>query len=164
MNTDEKKKVLFVMGLEQGPERILNQMSGLTPDHILVMQTYGAVIEPFGDLMRDIILAVNRDNVEEIFVAAPEVDQKNVKETLKKMYANQELQEKIQTLDYLFKNCKPEYQNTSIREWLEGGKTSANSKQTNAEVIRNHPLLPSNVKVTEVMMESEDQSKMAKLI
>lgn len=161
MKTDEKKKVLFVMGMEQNPEKMMKQITSYTRENILVMQSYGSKIEPFGDLMRDIILAVYREKVKEIFVAVPKVNKKNAKETLKKIDDNRELQTKIKTLDYLFKNCKPEYFNGSIREWLGSGETSANSTQTNADVIRNHPLLPSNIKVTEVMMESENQSKMA---
>ncbi|MFC4801318.1 carbonic anhydrase [Neobacillus sp. GCM10023253] len=151
MNMNEKKKVLFVVGMEQSPESIMEKMSSLEPNNILVLQSYGPSIAPFSDLMRDIILAVYRENVEEIFVAVPTANRKNARETLKKIYNNKELQDKIQTLDYLFKNCKPEHPKGSIKEWLEGNETSANSTQNSADVIRNHPLMPSNIKVTKVM-------------
>ncbi|WP_462413687.1 carbonic anhydrase [Neobacillus sp. Marseille-QA0830] len=164
MNIDENKKVLLVIGMEQSPERIMKEMSPLHPKHILVMQTYGPVIEPFGEIMRDIILGVYWENVEEIVVAVPNADRKNTREALKKIYANKELHEKIQTLDYLFKNCTPEYQNGSLREWLEGYEASANRRQNRAEVIRNHPLMPSHVVVTEIVLEDEVQSKTENLV
>ncbi|MCH6265012.1 carbonic anhydrase [Neobacillus citreus] len=161
MNMNEKKKVLFVIGMEQSPEIIIEKMSSLEPNNILVLQSYGPAIAPFSDLMRDIILAVYRENVEEIFVTVPTANRKNARETLKKIYDNKELQEKIKTLDYLFKNSMPEHPKGSIREWLEGNESSssANSIQNNADVIRNHPLMPSNVKVTELIIETKNLAK-----
>lgn len=162
MNMNEKKKVLFVMGMEHSPESIIEKMSSLEPNNILVLQSYGPSIAPFSDLMRDIILAVYRENVEEIFVALPTANRKNARETLKKIYNNKELQDKIQTLDYLFKNSMPEHSKGSIREWLEGGNEAPSNRiQNNADVIRNHPLMPANVKVTELLIESENLSKVA---
>ncbi|MBU8919030.1 carbonic anhydrase [Neobacillus sp. 114] len=160
MKINDNKKVLFVIGMEQSPESIIEKMSGLHPDNILVLQSYGPAIAPFSDLMRDIIIAVYRENVEEICVAVPTANRKNARETLKKIYNNKELQEKIQTLDYLFKNSMPEHPKGGIREWLEGNEASANNKQNSADVIRNHPLMPSNVKVTELTIENENLSKM----
>ena len=100
--------------------------------------------------MRDIIVAVYQENVEEIFVVATKDDQKNTGDILNKIYENKELQEKIQTLDYLFKNCKPEFPEGSISEWLEGGKTLTDDVQNSVNVIRHHPLMPTHVKVTEL--------------
>ncbi|WP_251551181.1 carbonic anhydrase [Neobacillus muris] len=161
MNRDEKKKVLLVMGMEQSPENIMKKLGILHHDQLLVLQSYGPEFSPFSDIMRDIILAVYREKVEEIFVAVPKEKRKTPRETLNQIYGNKELQEKIQTLDYLFKNSMPVYPKSSIREWLEGNEASDARRQTSAEVIRNHPLMPSNVKVTELKIEN--QSKLAVL-
>lgn len=163
MNMDEKKKILFVIGMEQNPERIMKKMTSLHPHNILILQCYGPVISPFGDLMRDIIISVYQENVEEIFVTVPKDDRKKTREIHKKIYENKGLQEKMQTLDYLFKNCMSQFPNGSIREWLEGSETSSNSMQNLVNVIRNHPLMPSNVKVTEFLIGNENQSKVAVL-
>lgn len=163
MNMDEKKKILFVIGMEQNPERIMKKMTRLHPHNILILQCYGPVISPFGDLMRDIIISVYQENVEEIFVTVPKDDRKKTREIHKKIYENKGLQEKMQTLDYLFKNCMSQFPNGSIREWLEGSETSSNSMQNLVNVIRNHPLMPSNVKVTEFLIGNENQSKVAVL-
>ena len=115
--------------------------------------------QPFGDLMRDIIVAVYQENVEEIFVVATKDDQKNTGDILNKIYENKELQEKIQTLDYLFKNCMPEFPEGSISEWLEGSKTLTDGVQNNVNVIRHHPLMPSHVKVTELFIDKENEKR-----
>ena len=114
MYIDEKKKVLFVIGMEHKMEHLIKQNTNINPENIMILQSYEPVISPFGDLMRDIIIAVYQENVEEIFVVATKDDQKNTGDILNKIYKNKELQEKIQTLDYLFKNCKPEFPEGSI--------------------------------------------------
>ena len=149
---DEKKKVLFVIGMDHKMEHLIKQTTNINPENIMILQSYEPVISPFGDLMRDIIIAVYQENVEEIFVVATKDNQTNTGDILNKIYKNKELQEKIQTLDYLFKNCKPEFPEGSISEWLEGSKTSTDGIQNNVNVIRHHPLMPSHVKVTELFI------------
>jgi carbonic anhydrase len=159
MNIDEKKKVLYVIGRDQNPESILKKITSLQSNNILILQCYGLTISPFSDLMRDIIIAIYQENVEEIFVIVSKDEQKGTREIFKKIYENKGLQEKMQTLDYLFKNCMAEFPKGSIREWLEGSETSSNSMQNIVNIIRNHPLMPSNVKVQEFLIENENQSK-----
>jgi carbonic anhydrase len=153
MNIDEKKKVLFVIGREQNPESIMKKITSLQPNNSLILQCYGLTNSPFSDLMRDIIIAIYQENVEEIFVIVSKDEQKGRREIFKKIYENKGLQEKMQTLDYLFKNCMVEFPKGSIREWLEGSETSSNSVQNFVNVIRNHPLMPSNVTVKEFLIE-----------
>jgi carbonic anhydrase len=159
MKIDEKKKVLFVIGMEQNPESIMKKITSLQPNNSLILQCYGLTISPFSDLMRDIIIAIYQENVEEIFVIVSKDEQKGTREIFKKIYENKGLLEKMQTLDYLFKNCKVEFPKGNIREWLEGSEISSNSMQNIVNVIRNHPLMPSSVKVTEFLLENENQSK-----
>lgn len=149
MNMDEEKKALFVIGMEQNAESLLNKITSLPPNSI-ILPCYGAAISPFGDFMRDIIIAVYQENVEEIYVTVSNDHRKSNREMLKKIVENKSLQEKLQPLDYLFEHCMPEFPNGSIREWLEGNTASSNSRQTIVNVIRNHPLMPANVKVTEL--------------
>ncbi|MDP4083223.1 MAG: hypothetical protein Q8934_01260 [Bacillota bacterium] len=161
MNIDAKKKVLFVIGMDQNPEIVTKEMSRLQGHNILILQSYGPDILPFGELMRDIIIAVYQDNVEEIIITVPKNYRNYSSETFKKIYENKELQGRIQTLEYLFKNCLSEYPKDNIKEWLEGSEESSNSMKNSAGVIRNHPLMPSNVKITELIIENEKQSKIA---
>ena len=161
MNIDANKRVLLVLGMDQNPENVMKRFPSYQSNNIFILQCYGPTISPFGDLMRGIIFAVYQEKVEEIFVSVSKDEQKNTKEILKKIYANKDLQEKMQTWDYLFKNCMSEFPVGSMRDWLEGNKPSNDSLQNIVNVIRNHPLMPPDVKVTELLIENENQSKVA---
>ncbi|MDR7239678.1 carbonic anhydrase [Neobacillus drentensis] len=158
MSRDEKKKVLFVIGMEQKLERFIKEETNVNPENVLILQTYQPVVShPFDDLMRDIIIAVYQDHVEEIVVVATNDYQKNTGDILNKIYKNKELQDKIQTFDYLFKNCMPEFPEGTVSLWLQGGKTLKDSVQKTVNIIRNHPLLPSNVKVKELYIDQRNE-------
>ena len=102
-------------------------------------------------------MAVYQENVEEIFVVATKDDQTHTRSILNKIYKNKELQEKIQTLNYLFKTCKPEFPEGSIIEWLEGSNTSTDGIQNMISVISRHPLMPAHVKVKELFINQENE-------
>ena len=147
---DEKKKVL-VVGEVEHQMNVIKLETNVNLENVIFLKSYSSVIShPFDDLMRDIIVTVYQENVEEIFV----VTSKGTNDTgdiLSKIDNNKELQQKIQTLDYLFKNTRPEFPGGTVREWLQGDKTvtAAASIQKTLHIIRNHPLLPSYVKVKE---------------
>ncbi|WP_066074582.1 hypothetical protein [Neobacillus soli] len=158
MSRDEKKKVLFVIGMEQRLERFIKEETNVKPENMIILQTYQPVVShPYDDLMRDIIIAVYQDNVEEIVVVSTNDYQKNTGNILNKIYKNQELQDKIQTLDYLFKNCMPEFPEGTVSVWLQGGKTLTDSVQKTVNIIRNHPLLPSHIKVKELYIDQGNE-------
>lgn len=157
MYVDEKKKVLFVIGMEHKLEHLIKQVPHINPEDIKVLQCYGPVIsQPFGDLMRDIIVSVYQENVEEIFVAGTKDDQKNTRDVLNKIYENKGLQKKIQTLNYLSKNCMPEFPEGNISEWLEGHALT-DGVQNSVNIIRDHPLMPPHVKVHELLIDKENE-------
>ncbi|MEH7180993.1 carbonic anhydrase [Neobacillus vireti] len=158
MSRDEKKKVLFVIGMDQKLERFIKEETNVNSENMIILQTYQPVIShPFDDLMRDIIIAVFQDNVEEIVVVSTNDYHKNTRDILNKIYKNKELQDKIQTLDYLFKNCMPEFPEGTVSVWLHGGNTLAESVRKSVNIIRNHPLLPSHVKVKELYIEQANK-------
>ena len=140
-------------------EHVMNQTTNINPDNIMVLQSYEPVILPFGDLMRDIIIAVYQENVEEIFVVAAIDNQTNKRNILNEIYKDKEIQEKIQTVDYLFKTCKPEFSEGSINEWLEGSKAPTDGIQNIVDVISHHPLMPAHVKVTELFINQENERR-----
>jgi len=157
MFIDGNKKVLFVTGMNQELETILNQLKSNYQDNIIILQSYRRLIlQPFDDFMRDIILTVYHENIDQIFVIDSKKDQKVSGNLINKLYENKELLGKVQAVDYLFKNCIPEFPDGSIKEWLEGSNALSNSLQKNINIIRNHPLIPSNVKVTELFIDHEN--------
>ena len=153
---DEKKKVLFVMGIEHKLDDFLTQGLNISLENIIVVQSSELKrIKPFDDLMRDIIITVYRENVDEIMVAVSQDDQKHTENLLDIISENKELQKKIEALDYLFTYCKPEFPYKNIREWLEGSDTLTERVKNTVEVIRHHSLMPPSVKVTELSMNPE---------
>ena len=44
MYIDEKKKVLFVIGMEHKMEHLIKQTININPENIIVLQSYGPVI------------------------------------------------------------------------------------------------------------------------
>lgn len=156
MNKNEKKKVLFLMGMEHNLEDLTKQMPHICPENIMILQTYAPFIShPFGDLMRDIIVAVYQENVQEIVVVSSKDTQENTGNLINKVLENKNLQKKIETLDYLFKNCMADFPERNVSEWLKGTDVEQNS----VNIIREHPLMPSHVKVRELFLEKMNEMK-----
>lgn len=157
MNLDEHKKVLFVIGMEHKLENIIRQKMKINPESILFIHGYRPdALEPFGHLMREIIVAVYMGNVEEIFLVSSHDDKKNDGGgILNQIYEKIGSEKDMQTLDYLFKNCMPEFPNRNLKEWLEGGRTLTSAERIH--MIRKHPLMPFNIKVTELMIDKDEE-------
>ena len=86
---------------------------------MLTIHSYDSVIvHPYGDIMRSIIIAIYQENVKEIFVVGIED-----KETSSVNLQTQRdfIKDNIE-LDYLFKNCMPEFSSGSLNQWLSGQK------------------------------------------
>ncbi|MEH7435559.1 carbonic anhydrase, partial [Bacillus thuringiensis] len=50
-------------------------------------------------------------------------------------------------LDYLFKNCMPEFSSGSLNQWLSGQKNVSENIEKSIDMIRHHPLVPSDIEV-----------------
>ncbi len=156
MYFDEHKKALFVIGMDQELQPLLQQATNINPENMLTLQIYGPEIsKPYGDLMRAIILAVYQENVEEIFVVGTTEDQRNVTD-MHHLYEQEEMKEKIKTLDFLFKHCAPEFQGVTFNEWLEGSKSVVEGIQKSVKFLREHPLMPSDFRVHGLLMDKGD--------
>ncbi|NMD69331.1 carbonic anhydrase [Bacillus sp. DNRA2] len=157
MNQEEHKKVLIVIGMEHKLENIIRQNMKINPESILLIHGYRPdALEPFGHLMREIIVAVYMENIEEIYLVSSHVDKKKDDGgILNQIYEKIGSEKDMQTLDYLFKNCTPEFPNRNLKQWLEGGKTLTSAERI--DMLRKHPLMPSNVKVTELLIQREDK-------
>ncbi|MBO0962424.1 carbonic anhydrase [Neobacillus sp. MM2021_6] len=158
MSRDEKKKVLYVIGMDHKLERFIKKETNVNPENIMILQRYQPLIShPLDEIMRDIIIAVFKENVEEIVVAFTDDYQKNTENILIHINKNKELKDKIQTLEYLFNNTKPEFPTGTVSEWLQGGKTLRDGVQKTVHTIRHHPLLPSHVKVKELFIKQDNE-------
>jgi carbonic anhydrase len=160
MYVEENKKVLFVIGMEDKLEQLLQREINIHSKNMLILKSFGPVIsQSYGDLMRDIIVAVYQENAQEIFIVGTKDSVENTVDTknlFNKMSEREGVAEKIQILDYLFKNCIPGFPGGNVSEWLEGSKTVTEGIKKSVNIIRHHPLIPSHVKVHGLFMNREN--------
>ena len=140
----KNKKVLLLTDIEHGIEPTIQQVTNIQQENMLTIHSYDSVIvHPYGDIMRSIIIAIYQENVKEIFVVGIE-DKKTSSVNLQTQ--RDFIKDKIE-LDYLFKNCMPEFASGSLTQWLSGQKNVSENIEKSIDMIRHHPLVPSNVKV-----------------
>lgn len=150
MVVNNEKNILFVVDLDVDINDLIKRNQNIKRENIIVLQS-GLVISPFDDLMRSIIIAVYQYNIVEIVVASS--PKKNGQKSLWARRSEEyqvEYPEKVQTLNYLFKNCKPEFLEDNLSEWFEGRETLTNGTRNTVSVISQHPLIPSDIKITEI--------------
>ncbi|RTQ91070.1 hypothetical protein [Lysinibacillus telephonicus] len=153
MNKAENIKALYITCADIEIDNLIKQK-----ENSIVLQYDSPVMSPFDDIMRDIIIALYQHNIQEIVVITPKEDQqKSSLTTLSKVIQEKESLEKIQILNYLFENCKPEFSGNNLSEWLDGNVLSVGSQNT-VSVIRQHPLIPSDVKITELIIDRESET------
>ncbi|ANC20163.1 carbonic anhydrase [Bacillus cereus] len=140
----KNKKVLLLTDIEHGIEPIIQQVTNMQQENMLTINSYDSVIvHPYGDIMRSVIIAIYQENVEEIFVVGiedKETDVVNLQIQRDSIKNNREI-------DYLFENCMPEFSSDSLHEWLSGKENVSENIEKSIDMIRHHPLVPSDVKV-----------------
>lgn len=153
MNKAEKKLALYITASHIEIGDLIKQNK-----NVIFLQCDSPVISPFDDIMRDIIIAIYQYNIKEIVVISHKEETKKSEWTqLSKVIQEKELEEKIQTLNYLFENCKPEFSGNNLREWLDGGNELFLRTKSTVSVIRQHPLIPSDVKITELLIDKKSK-------
>lgn len=147
MLIEENKKVLFVVGMDQKLDyEYIERKYHLLPQEIIVIESDEVGrIQPFGDLMRDILKLVYVKRIEEILIVENKVERKF--DLLEAIEKNLNINKKMATLDYLFDHCKTEFPNKSLKEWLLGDEEIREDKQDLAEILRSHPLMPNSINV-----------------
>ncbi|PHB87453.1 carbonic anhydrase [Bacillus wiedmannii] len=146
----KNKKVLLLTDIEHGIEPIIQQVTNIQQENILTIHSYDSVIvHPYGDIMRSVIIAIYEENVEEIFVVGiedKEIDVVNLQIQRDSIKNNREI-------DYLFKNCMPEFSSGSLNAWLSGQENVSENIEKSIDMIRHHPLVPSDIKVHGFMID-----------
>ncbi len=149
MDLNKNKKALFLTDIENGLKPILQEVTNIRAENMLTLQSYGTLIShPYGDIMRSVIIAIYQENVEEIFVVGTK-DKRTAT-------VNVPMKDKIQTLEYLFQNCMPEFSGGTVDEWLNGNENIIDSIEKSVDIIRHHPLVPSYVKVCGLIVNNKD--------
>lgn len=152
MNVNQNKKVLFLTDMENGLEPILQEVTNTPAENMLTIQSYGAAIShPYGEIMRSVIFAIYQEDVEEVFVVGTKDKRTSTGYGLTQL---ETMKDKIQTLDYLFQHCKPEFLGGTVDEWLN--ENSSGTIEKSVDIIRQHPLVPSYVKVRGLIVDHKD--------
>ncbi|HDR4590218.1 TPA: carbonic anhydrase [Bacillus cereus] len=146
----KKKKVLLLTDMEHGIEPIIQQVTNIQRENMLTIHSCDSVIvHPFGDIMRSIIIAIYQENVEEIFVVGIE----DKKTDVVNLQIQRDSIKNNREIDYLFKNCMPEFSSGSLNAWLSGQENVSENIEKSIDMIRHHPLVPSNIKVHGFMID-----------
>ncbi|PEN49304.1 carbonic anhydrase [Bacillus wiedmannii] len=153
----KNKKVLVLTDIEHGIEPIIQQVTNIQQENILTIHSYDSVIVyPYGDIMRSIIIAIYEENVEEIFVVGIEDKETDVVN----LQIQRDFIKNNKELDYLFKNCMPEFSSGSLNAWLSGQENVSENIEKSIDMIRHHPLVPSNVKVQGFRIDRTGEKEM----
>jgi len=155
MSLHKNKKALFLMDIENELEPILQEVTNIRAENMLIIQNCGSDIpHPYGDIMRSVILAIYRGNVEEIFVVGAKDKRTSTVDVSTQL---ESMKGKTQTLNYLFQNCMPEFSGGTVDEWLNGKENTSVTIEKSVDIIRHHPLVPSYVKVRGLIIHNKDE-------
>ncbi len=154
MNADKNQKALFLIDMDNGLESSLQDVTNIQPENRLIIQCYGPVISnPYGDIMRSVIIAIYQDNVEEIFVVGTTDKEKASLNVLPQLDS---MKDKLQTLDYLFQNNRPEFSGDTVNEWLNGKENDYDNIEKCVNIIHHHPFVPPHIKVRGLIVNNKD--------
>ncbi|HEY1684248.1 MAG TPA: carbonic anhydrase [Tepidisphaeraceae bacterium] len=144
------KKLMIITCMDTRLIELLPKAMGLRNGDVTMIKTAGAVVShPFGSVMRSILVAVYQLGVEEIAVVGHHGC------GMTGLASNQILDqarnrgipgETLATLDHAGLN---------LRQWLTGFESPQAGVLASVGMIRNHPLLPKDLRVHGLMMESD---------
>lgn len=145
MSIDIKENTLYLVDINVDMDDLLKRNQTIQIENIIVLKNH--LVFPFDDLMRSIIIAIYRYNIKEIVVVSNfsnENRQKGILQNSPRVF-QEGSQEKKQTLQFLFENCKPEFQGDSLNEWIGNGEP-----RNTVHFLSQHPLLPPDIRITEL--------------
>ncbi|MBW0763010.1 hypothetical protein [Mammaliicoccus lentus] len=152
---NEENNILILGELNTHPEdEFIKQVVDKTA-HVITINSYQSEIaQAYGDVMRSIILSIYQKNIQEIYIIgkdeAHNLSNIHLSEKIKSM------ESRLKTIDYLFKNCKPEMNGESIIDWLNGERDVHKRIEESVNQIYNHPLVPENIKISGIIFKEND--------
>ncbi|WP_117155740.1 carbonic anhydrase [Paraliobacillus quinghaiensis] len=153
MHLDKNQKVLFLTNIESGLEHILQEVSDIRPENMLTIQNYGPVtLNSYGDIMRSVIIAIHQENVKEIFVVAE--DKRDASEN--SLSNLNSIKDQIRKSDDDVQNSMAEFLDGTVDDWLTGKENVSENIKNCVDIISNHSLVPSNVKVQGLIVNNEN--------
>ncbi|MBS8266279.1 hypothetical protein DYI25_17800 [Mesobacillus boroniphilus] len=147
------KKTMIITGVNQAIYPLFPEITNKKNKDMMILNSFGAVItQPYGCLIRNIILALYNENVEEIYIVG-EMESKeiilNKEEILSKIKENGASEEIIKTINYI------DVVERDVISWLAGPQNIEDVLKKNKELIKGHPLIPKSMPVHAYIANSE---------
>ncbi|OES45783.1 hypothetical protein [Domibacillus iocasae] len=145
MQKTNEKKALVVTGLSEKSHPLFPVITNKKTEQLIITTSFGTIIsQPYGCTIRNIILAVYSEDIEEIYIIG-EKDSKehavNGDEILFKFRKAGISKEMIETLEYI--NAA----GSSLSRWLSGKEDVNKIIAENIDLIKSHPLIPKTLSV-----------------
>lgn len=142
------KKVVILSCMDTRLTELLPKAMNIKNGDAKMIKNAGAVIaHPFGSIVRSIVVAIYEFDAEDIIIVGHHgcgMSNLNTKDVIMKMNEKGIKKEVIDTLYNAGIN---------IEEWLEGFSSVEKSVENSVESIKNHPLIPKNIKVHGLIMD-----------
>ncbi|OXS80139.1 hypothetical protein [Domibacillus enclensis] len=145
MQKTNEKKALVLTGLSVKSHPLLPVITNKKAEQLIITTSFGTIIsQPYGCTIRDIILAVYSEDIEEIYIIG-EKDSKehaiNGEEILSKIRKAGIAKETIETIEYI------DAAGSNLSSWLSGKQDVNKMITENIDLIKSHPLIPKTLSI-----------------
>ena len=143
-----KKKMAILSCMDTRLTELLPKAMNIKNGDAKIIKDAGAtVVHPFGSVIRSILVAIYEFGAEDVFVVAHKscgMSELNTKEFVEKMI---DRGIKKETIDIL------KSAGIDVEKWLHGFDSVEESVKESVKMIKNHPLLPKEIRVHGLIMD-----------
>ena len=143
-----KKKMAILSCMDARLTELLPKAMNIKNGDAKIIKDAGAtVVHPFGSVIRSILVAIYEFGAEDVFVVAHKscgMSELNTKEFVEKMI---DRGIKKETIDILNNS------GVDVEKWLHGFDSVEESVKESVKMIKNHPLLPKEIRVHGLIMD-----------
>ncbi len=144
-----QKKIAIVTCMDTRLTELLPAALGIKNGDCKIIKNAGAVVSsPFGSVVRSLLVAIIELGVEEIMIightdcGVSHIDARMMEEEMVKRGINPEAMDLIQ------------YCGVDFESWLAGFDTVEQSVQETVDMLRNHPLIPKDIRIGGYVMNT----------
>lgn len=144
------KKLVVLSCMDTRLTELLPKALNLKNGDVKLIKNAGAsIMHPFGSIIRSIVVAIYEFQTDEVLVIGHHgcgMSNLNVEKTIEKAMARGISPEVINTLSNA---------GIDIKKWLQGFNSVEESIKESVELIKNHPLIPKDIKIHGLIMDPE---------
>ena len=144
------KKTMIITGVNEAIYPLFPEITYKKNKDMIILNSFGAVItQPYGCLIRNIILAIYNEMVEEIFIIG-EMESKEVKLNMSdKIKEHGVSKDILKTINYI------DVVDHDVINWLTGPQNIEDVIKKNKDLIKGHPLIPKSIPVHAYIANAE---------